>query len=85
VNFRKKPKKLFRANLPKKLSLADPWVIAHAMHQKATVVTKEEKITAKNNIRKVTIHNVCENMNVPCINDFKLIKELKIQFKCARC
>ena len=42
-------------------SLADPWVIAHAMKEKAIVVTKEEKITATNTA-KIKIPNVCENV-----------------------
>lgn len=62
-------------------SLADPWVIAHALRENAIVVTKEEKVTAINTT-KIKIPNVCENMNVPCINDFQLIVELGITFKC---
>jgi hypothetical protein len=41
--------KPFHRNLvdnTKKRSLADPWVIAHAINENATVVTKEEKVTA---------------------------------------
>ncbi len=62
-------------------SLADPWVIAHALKEKATVVTKEEKVTAINTT-KIKIPNVCEKMNVSWINDFQLIIELGIIFKC---
>ncbi len=39
--------------------LADPWVIAHALCENATVVTKEEKVTAANST-KIKIPNVCE-------------------------
>jgi len=62
-------------------SLADPWVIAHALNENACVVTKEEKVT---DIRssKIKIPNVCDNMGVRWINDFQLIKELKITFTC---
>lgn len=62
-------------------SLADPWVIAHALRENATVVTKEEKVTAINTT-KIKIPNVCEKMNVSWINDFQLIIELGIVFKC---
>lgn len=62
-------------------SLADPWVIAHAINEKATVVTKEEKVTALNSNR-IKIPNVCENMSVRWINDFELINELDIKFSC---
>lgn len=63
-------------------SLADPWVIAHAMREGAAVVTKEEKVTALNASR-VKIPNVCENMGVEWMNDFGMIGELKLLFLCA--
>lgn len=62
-------------------SLADPWVIAHAMNENAVVVTKEEKVTALSSNR-IKIPNVCENMGVYWINDFQLVEELGIQFQC---
>jgi hypothetical protein len=62
-------------------SLADPWVIAHAMDQKACVVTKEKKQTAMTD--RIRIPNVCEKMNIPCIDDFQLIDELNIRFSCT--
>jgi hypothetical protein len=65
----------------KQRSLADPWVIAHALKEDATLVTKEEIITA-NNTTKIKIPNVCDNMGVRCINDFQLVEELNIQFSC---
>ncbi len=63
-------------------SVADPWVIAHAMHAQATVVTKEEMITASSS-KRIKIPNVCQNMNVRCIDDFQFIKELNITFDCT--
>ena len=64
-------------------SLADPWVIAHAIDERAIVVTKEEKVTASNKKKnKIKIPDVCENMNVNCINDFQLIRKLGIKFSC---
>lgn len=64
-------------------SLADPWVIAHAIDENATVVTKEEKITASNKKRnKIKIPDVCDNMEVRWINDFELLKELGVKFSC---
>jgi predicted nucleic acid-binding protein len=62
-------------------SLADPWVIAHALKEDAVVVTKEEKVTAVNTT-KIKIPNVCNNMGVRCINDFEFVEELNIQFSC---
>ncbi len=53
----------------------------HALKENAIVVTKEEKVTAINTT-KIKIPNVCEKMNVPWINDFQLILELGIRFKC---
>jgi len=66
----------------KNRSLADPWVIAHAISEKATVVTKEEKITATNT-PKIKIPNVCDNMSVRWINDFQFVEELNILFTCS--
>ncbi len=63
-------------------SLADPWVIAHAKHEESIVVTKEEKVTALNS-NKIKIPNVCENMGIKWINDFQLVEELGITFKCS--
>lgn len=63
-------------------SIADPWVIAHALHENATVVTKEEKVTALNS-NKIKIPNVCDNMGIRWINDFQFIDELDIKFQCS--
>ena len=63
-------------------SLADPWVIAHALSENACVVTKEEKVTAPGTTR-IKIPNVCDNMRIRWINDFQLIEELGIQFSCS--
>ncbi|HPD52557.1 MAG: DUF4411 family protein [Bacteroidota bacterium] len=63
-------------------SLADPWVIAHALHEGATVVTKEEKVTAINS-NKIKIPNVCDNMGVRWIDDFQFIDEAGIRFDCS--
>jgi len=65
----------------KQRSLADPWVIAHAIVEGACVVTKENKETARRTTR-IKIPNVCENMGVPWINDFQFIQELSIRFSC---
>jgi len=62
-------------------SLADPWVIAHAINEIATVVTKEEKVTAANST-KIKIPNVCENMGVRWINDFEFVTEVGMKFSC---
>ncbi|KAA6328831.1 hypothetical protein EZS27_022312 [termite gut metagenome] len=62
-------------------SLADPWVIAHAINEGAIVVTKEEKVTALNP-KKIKIPNVCDNMGVQWINDFEFIAKLNIRFTC---
>jgi hypothetical protein len=66
----------------KQRSLADPWLIAHAMVENACVVSKESKSTAAHN-KKVKIPDVCEAMGVRCIDDFRMIEELGIKFACA--
>ncbi len=75
------PKHKYLVDNTKQRSLADPWVIAHAMKEKAIIVTKEEKVTALNSNR-IKIPNVCDNMNLEWINDFQLVKELGLLFKC---
>ena len=64
-----------------KHSLADPWVIAHAMNQKVKVVTKEIKDAVFKPVN-IKIPHVCDNMDIPWINDFQMVKELNIQFSC---
>lgn len=62
-------------------SLADPWVIAHAMRQNACVVTKESKVIANTN--KVKIPNVCDNMGISWIDDFDFVRQVGIRFTCT--
>lgn len=78
----KDPKHQLLVDNTKGRSLADPWVIAHAMTESAVVVTKEEMMTAANSNR-TKIPNVCEAMGVRCINDFEMIAELGLRFTCA--
>ena len=59
-------------------SIADPWVIAHAITDNAIVVTKENFETQSN--KRIKIPNVCENMGVQWINDFQFIKDVQISF-----
>lgn len=80
--YQSNEKHKFLVDNTKQRSLADPWVIAHALNENAMVVTKEEKVTAMNSNR-IKIPNVCENMGVPWMNDFQLIKELNIIFSCT--
>ena len=72
----------FLVDNTKARSLADPWVIAHAINERAIVVTKEEKVTALNS-KKIKIPNVCDNMNILWMNDFQMIAELGIKFSCT--
>lgn len=79
--YSRHPKHKLLVDNKKGRSLADPWVIAHAMNEGATVVTKEEKITRLDS-KTVKIPNVCENMEVRCIDDYQMIEELNIRFDC---
>jgi hypothetical protein len=73
----------FLVDNTKQRSLADPWVIAHALNEdNICVVTKEEKVTAINTTR-IKIPNVCDNMGVRWLNDFQFIEELNIHFSCT--
>lgn len=62
----------------KSRSIADPWVIAHAITENATVVTKEN--FESNPTKRIKIPNVCEFMGVPWMNDFQFINEVQIYF-----
>lgn len=80
--YAKDPKHRLLVDNTKQRSLADPWLIAHAMAESACVVSKEAKSTAANN-KKVKIPDVCEAMDVRCIDDFTMIEELGITFSCG--
>lgn len=57
---------------------ADPWLIAHALHSKGTVVTHESD--RKPNAKKVRIPNVCGELHVPCINTYEMLESLGAEF-----
>jgi len=59
-------------------SIADPWVIAHAMAENAIVVTKEKFETHPT--RRIKIPNVCQAMKIEWIDDFELLRRLGIKF-----
>ncbi len=62
----------------KNRSLADPWVIAHALAEKAIVVTKETlEVRSK---KRPKIPNVCQNMGIDYIDDFDFIRQTNIKF-----
>ena len=59
-------------------SIADPWVIAHAQTERATVVTSEQKAAKPE--KKINIPDVCKQEGIACIDIYRLIRELKIEF-----
>lgn len=63
----------------KSRSLADPWVIAHAMAEDAIVVTKED--TTPPLAKRIKIPDVCNELNVKWINEFQFLNEIGMQFK----
>lgn len=71
----------FLVDSTKQRSMADPWVIAHAINENACVVTKEEKVTSS--LNKIRIPNVCENMGIRCIHDFQFAEEIGMRFTCS--
>lgn len=77
------PNHRFLVDNVKGRSLADPWVIAHAIDQNAIVVTKEKGVTATGS-KKIKIPNVCKNMGVTAIDDFELLRRLNVTFSCTR-
>ncbi|HOZ68398.1 MAG TPA: DUF4411 family protein [Chitinophagaceae bacterium] len=78
--YAKDPLHKFLVDNTKQRSIADPWVIAHAMNENCCVVTRENKETSTT--KRIKIPNVCDNMGVKWINDFGLIEELNIRFAC---
>lgn len=59
------------------LSGADPWLIAVCKVHQTILVTNETYTTSK---KKVKIPNICDEFNVKYINDFAMIRELKVKF-----
>lgn len=66
-----------RAKVGDILAKADPWIIAHALAQGGTVVTRESKVDKTSQTPKVP--NVCEKFEVPFIQTFDLLKLLKFK------
>lgn len=55
---------------------ADPWLVAHAIATKCTVVTEE---VYNFDIKKdIPVPNVCKQFNVPYMNTFTMLRELNI-------
>lgn len=64
-------------------SMADPWVVAHAMSDSAIVVSKEYAINTTQKISRVKIPDVCSHFKITCINDFQFIDRIGIKFKAS--
>ena len=58
-------------------SIADPWVIAHAQCENAVVVTLEQKARKSDQVK---IPDVCLGLGIECIDTYKFITRLKIEF-----
>jgi len=63
-------------------SMADPWVVAHALAASATLVTKE--VAAPVGSQRIKIPDVCTKFSVRCISDFDFIREAGIRFTARR-
>ena len=63
------------------LAKADPWIIAKAKAIGATVVTHESRVASS--AKKIKAPNICQQFEVPCINTFQLLRELKARFVLA--
>tara|TARA_R110000744_G_scaffold63813_1_gene131253 strand:- start:43 stop:546 length:504 start_codon:yes stop_codon:yes gene_type:complete len=66
------------ADRDKFLSKGDPWLIAKAKTTGATIVTHEATLVPAT--RKVKIPNLCVEFDVPCINTFDMLRQLKARF-----
>jgi hypothetical protein len=63
-------------------SMADPWVVAHAMASKAVVVTKEGAVGS--NAKAPKMPDVCDHFGITCIDDFEFAREVGIRFSASR-
>ncbi|MBX7174426.1 MAG: DUF4411 family protein [Pyrinomonadaceae bacterium] len=61
---------------------ADIWVIATAKVNNLTVITDEKYVQPIDvpNARKISIRNVCENINIPHLNFLEFIKDCKWKY-----
>lgn len=66
------------ANRDNFLAKADPWIIAKAKAIGATVVTHESFVVA--GTKKVKVPNICQMLDVPCMNTFQFLRELEARF-----
>lgn len=64
-------------------SMADPWVIAHAMAENATVVSKEYIANPSQRNSRIKIPDVCQHFKVNCINDIDFNGEIGIKFRAS--
>lgn len=55
-------------------SLADPWLVAHAMEYDCTIVTYEKSEPMGK--RRIKIPEVCNQFNVKYINTVEMLREL---------
>lgn len=73
------PKHKLLADNSKGRSIADPWLIAHAMAKGGVVVSKEVRTTRPIK-KKIRIPDVCDNMGIRCITDFEFLEEIGVTF-----
>jgi hypothetical protein len=59
-------------------SMADPWIIAHAMTVGASIVTKEMPVGL--NAKAPKIPDACNHFAIDWMNDFQFTRELGIRF-----
>lgn len=56
---------------------ADYWLVAYALEYKCTIVTHE---IPTNSTKKVKIPNVCNGLDLDCINPFEMLRREKAKF-----
>lgn len=67
-----------QAEQDKFLAGADPWLLAHAMATKATLVTMETVKASQS--KKLSLANACAHFGVPAIKTWDLLELLTVQF-----
>lgn len=59
------------------LAKADPWLVATAMSEHATVITQEKEVGT--NSKKIKIPNICNHFEVPYLNIFELLRQENVK------
>lgn len=67
--------------ITKSRSMADPWVIAHALVSDSTVVTEEARSDPRKPAKHPKIPDVCDAPGIPCVNFVGLLRQERVRLQ----